>query len=211
MVILCGIPVSCALFLFQDCRIVYVLPFFLALNVCAIAWLAIELTLAEAPENLFIRLSSCQVLNISDTIPSVNPCLISFEYEWLPEGINAAEISARLISTETFQLADTTQNITLAACQLLAENMSSSIEIGSSACYRLDELYEGYRDAINCAETLSGSLPGISSSACFTLLAPKSTHEVEILAAVLFACGLLTLLCPAIGIGFLLLIAPGSS
>ena len=190
---------NCALFLYNNGWYKVVVPLIIAFTFSITAYFTIEALVVDSPEIFFEQLDQCFISNVSDAIIGLNPCTVNFKYEWVPAGINPSFSENRLVSVEITQLSSNVANTNFTACELLAQAVSASLSVGSSRCFKLVALYAGYREAFDCAEVSSQKpFPGVSATSCFTLFEPKSSHSISVVATVLFALGLLMVICPSL-------------
>lgn len=167
------------LILVHNRRYKFTIPLILALTISSSTWFTIEFLVANSPEVLFERLARCQVTNVS-AAATPNPCSVSFEYDWIPQGFNPSKFKDRLVSVERVQLAPAAANISFDDCISLANEVNASLVVGESNCFKLSEVYAGYRRAFDCASVSAGSeSPGSLALPCFTLFAPRSSHQVS--------------------------------
>ena len=193
VIVLC---LQCAEFLYDRGRYKCVMPFTIAYALIVTTYFTIESLVVDSPQVFFEQLDQCLITNVSEAIIGLNPCSVSFKYEWVPAGINPSLSENRLVSVEASQLSSNVANTNLTACQLLAQAVSASLSVGPSRCFQLVALYAGYREAFDCAEVFSQKpIPGVSPTSCFTLFEPKSSHSLSVVASVLFALGLLMVTC----------------
>ena len=190
-----------AALVFEDERHRFMIPLIIACAFCVTTYFTIEALVADSPEIFFEQLDQCLITNVSEAIIGLNPCSVSFQYEWVPAGINPSLSENRLVSVETTQFSSNVANTNLTACEPLAQAVNVSLSVGSSRCFKLVALYAGYREAFDCAEVSSQKpFPGVSATSCFTLFEPKSSHSISVAASVLFALGLLMVICPCFGV-----------
>ena len=205
------VVITWALLVFHEKSIKYTVPCIILLNVAALTWFAIELTVMNSPDSLFIPLSSCEVLNVTaaHTISEVG-CMASFVYEFLPQGLDDSLVDGRFVTREDTFLASAETNVSLAECVGFVGDVNATIAVGFNQCFLLRSIYTGYKGGLNCAES---SPPGLTpfSNICTTLFLPEGSHVVSSVAIGCVAVGLLLVICPASGLAFLLSLDLGGS
>ena len=199
-----------ALVVFDRDFVAYTIPSIFLLNVAALTWFAIEVTAMNSPDSLFIPLSSCEVLNVTadHTISEVG-CMASFVYEFLPQGLDDNLVDGRFVTREDLLLPSAETNISLAECLRFVDDVNATIAVGLNQCFLLRSIYIGYKGGLSCAESSPAGTR--FSDICTSLFLPESSHFVSGVAIGCVVVSLLLMICPAVGLAFVLSLDLGGS